>query len=41
MVEKYFLNLLIYEDKGYLDGTIPEEENTYIFDIEKIGIKDT
>ncbi|WP_032867303.1 Imm72 family immunity protein [Acinetobacter sp. 1000160] len=32
---------LIWEDKRYLDGTIPEEEKTYIFDIENIGIKDT
>lgn len=30
---------LIWEDKRYLDGTIPEEEKAYIFDIENIGIK--
>ncbi|MDH0563451.1 Imm72 family immunity protein [Acinetobacter courvalinii] len=32
---------LIWEDKRYLDGTIPEEEKAYIFDIESIGIKRT
>lgn len=32
---------LIWEDKRYLDGTIPEEEKAYIFDIENIGIKGT
>ena len=30
---------LIWEDKRYLDGTIPEEEKVYVFDIENIGIK--
>ncbi len=32
---------LIWEDKRYLDGTIPEEEKAYIFDSENIDIKDT
>ncbi|NAS08988.1 Imm72 family immunity protein [Acinetobacter haemolyticus] len=30
---------LIWEDKRYLDGTIPEEEKTYIFNIENINAK--
>ncbi|WP_075168352.1 Imm72 family immunity protein [Acinetobacter indicus] len=28
---------LIWEDNRYIDGTIPEEEKNYIFDIENIG----
>lgn len=32
---------LIWEDKRYLDGTIPEEEKAYIFDLEHIGINHT
>ena len=30
---------LIWEDKRYLDGSMPEEEKTYIFNIENIGKK--
>lgn len=30
---------LIWEDNRYLDGTIPEEEKSYTFDLENIGIK--
>lgn len=29
---------LIWEDTRYLDGTIPEEEKNYVFDIDNIGI---
>ncbi len=32
---------LIWEDKRYLDGTIPEEEKAYIFDLENIGVNST
>lgn len=32
---------LIWEDKRYLDGTIPEEEKAYIFDLEHIGVNNT
>ncbi|MCU4413717.1 hypothetical protein KTH71_06630 [Acinetobacter sp. WU_MDCI_Axc73] len=36
---KFAVWCLIWEDTRYLDGTIPEEEKAYIFDIENIGIK--
>ena len=32
---------LIWEDKRYLDGTIPEEEKAYIFDLENICVNTT
>ena len=32
---------LIWEDKRYLDGTIPEEEKAYIFDLENISVNNT